>query len=119
MKSIEEIRKEEIERTKLYSEKQLNIYIRTCKLIKGMFSETFFWFVSIIPLITIPSIAVYLGFFELDTLTIMLFLIAHFLYWKFYAKKETEKLLNETTPELKMMIQVLEEIRNEKFNKNE
>ena len=117
-KSIEEIRKEELERTKFYTEKQLNTYIKTYKIIRLFFNETFFWFVSFVPLLLIPSIAIYLGFFELDAFTVIFFLLTHFLYWKFKAKKETEIMLNEITPELEILIQVLEEIRNEKFNKN-
>ena len=118
-KTIDDIRKEELEKTKFYTDKQMKSYIGTYKFISLFFTEGFLWVVSFIPLIIIPLIAVYVGLFEIDAISILLLLLTHFLYWKFYAKKETDILINEVVPELKMMIQVLEEIRKEKFNKNE
>jgi hypothetical protein len=115
-KTSEEIKKEELVRTKDFTKRQMNIYVRTIKLIRFFFLEKVLWFISIIPFIIIPSLAVYFGFFDFDIATIITILLTHLLYWKFYGKKETDILINESTPELDQLILILEEIRNERFN---
>jgi hypothetical protein len=115
-KTSEEIKKEELDRTKHFTKRQMNIYVRTIKLIRFFFLEKVLWFISIIPFIIIPSLAVYFGFFDFDIATIITILLTHLLYWKFYGKKETDILINESTPELDQLILILEEIRNERFN---
>jgi hypothetical protein len=115
-KTSEEIKKEELVRTKDFTKRQMNIYVRTIKLIRFFFLEKVLWFISIIPFIIIPSLAVYFGIFDFDIATIITILLTHLLYWKFYGKKETDILINESTPELDQLILILEEIRNERFN---
>ena len=115
-KTVEEIKKEELDRTKHFTKRQMNIYVRTIKLIRFFFLEKVLWFISIIPFVIIPSLAVYFGFFDFDIATIITILLTHLLYWKFYGKKETDILINESTPELDQLILILEEIRNERFN---
>jgi hypothetical protein len=47
-------------------------------------------------------------------MTIFLFTAIHFLYWVIKAKKEALKIIDETLPELEILIEVLEDIRKER-----
>jgi hypothetical protein len=114
MKSYQEVKEEELIVTKNYSNKKLNRYIWLCKLIRKMFTEEFFWAMSLIPYTIIPSVFVYLGFFKWEPVTIFLFVLVHFLYWTIKGKKDARKFIEEDVPELDLSIEVLEDIRKER-----
>lgn len=116
MKSYEEIKEQELETTKNFTAKQMNRYIRFCKIIRSLHSENFFWLMSFIPFIVIPGIFIALGFFPLDLITIFMFLVIHFLYWHFKGRKDVTELINDDIPELELVIKVLEDIRKEREN---
>ena len=116
MKSYEEIKEKELITTEKLSIKQLDRYIWFCKFLKKMLTENFFWIISAIPFFIIPSIFISIGFFELDTMTIFLFTIVHFLFWFIKGRKEAIKVIDETLPELEITIDVLEDIRKEREN---
>lgn len=111
-----EIKEKELITTEKYSIKQLNKYIWFCKLIRKMLSENFFWVISIIPFIIFPLVFIWLGFFELDPMTVFLFTALHFLYWVIKGRKEALKIINESLPEVDITIEVLEDIRKERNN---
>jgi len=114
MKSYQEIKNEELVVTKNYSKKNLDRYIWFCKVLRNMFSEKFFWIVSWIPFVVIPGIFIYLGFFELDPITVFMFIASHFLFWFLKGRKDAIKLIDEALPELDLSIEVLEDIRKER-----
>jgi hypothetical protein len=117
MESYNEVKSKELEVTKDYSNKKLNKYIMSCKLLNTfMFNEVFIWIVSLITFAIIPSIFILLGFFDLDSLTIWMFGITHFIYWIFVGSKGCKKLIDDTKPELELSIEVLEDIRKERNN---
>jgi Ca2+/Na+ antiporter len=109
-----EIKEEELIKTEKFSSKQLNRYIWFCKIPEKMLTENFFWVISAIPFILFPSVFIWLGFFELNVMTIFLFTIVHFLFWIIKGRKEALKVINETLPELEILIEVLKDIRNER-----
>jgi hypothetical protein len=114
MKSYQQIKDEELFVTKDYSNKKLDRYIWFCKVLRKMFSEEFFWTMSLIPYAIIPSVFVYLGFFKWEPVTIFLFIAVHFGYWFLKGRKDARKFIDETLPELNLSIEVLEDIRKER-----
>lgn len=114
MKSYYEIKEEESEVTKDYSEKKLNKYIRICKFIRNMYDERLFWTVSLIPLFVIPMIFHFLGFLPITPIISLIFIASHFLFWQLKGKKEVKKMIDEIMPEINMAIRALEEIREER-----
>ena len=114
MKSYHEIKEEELITTEKYSNKKLDKYIWNCKFLRKLFSENFFWVISVIPFVIIPGIFILVGFLELDIITFFLFTITHLLFWLLKGKKEAIKVINETLPELDLSIEVLEDIRKER-----
>jgi hypothetical protein len=109
-----EIKEKELIATEKFTIKQLNRYIWFCKFIGKMLTENFFWLISAIPFIIFPSVFIWLGFFNLDVTTVFLFTTIHFLYWVIKGKKEAIKIIDETLPELEILIEVLKDIRNER-----
>ena len=116
MKSYEEIKKEELEVTTKYSDKQFNLYFKFFKGLRLIFTEGFFWFLSILTFLGIWSIFHWLGFFPLDMTTVVMFFLSHFIYWVFKGKKATKELLEDTTPELDLIIKALSEIKETRKN---
>ena len=112
--STTEIKEKELITTEKFSTKQLDRYIWFCKFLKKMLTENFFWVISAIPFILFPSVFIWLGFFELNVMTIFLFTIVHFLFWFIKGRKEAIKVIDETLPELEITIDVLENIRKER-----
>lgn len=114
MKNYQEIKEDELIVTKEYSTKDLNRYIWFCKILRKMYSESFFWAISLFPFFIIPGIFIYLGFFGLDIMTVSLFILTHFIYWHLSGRKEVIRIIDETVPELDLTIEVLEDIRKER-----
>ena len=91
-----DIKEKELITTEKFSIKKLNRYIWFCKLLSKMLSENFFWVISLIPFIIIPSLFIWLGFFELDPMTVFLFTSIHFLYWFIKGRKDAFKIIDES-----------------------
>lgn len=110
MSKYHQIKEKELETTKDYSNKKLDRYIRFHRILRGIYSEWFFWSISIIPFVIFPL------FFD-NTLGMWIFFtFCHLLYWKFYGEREYHKLSDRDIEELDLTIQVLEDIKNEKKN---
>lgn len=108
MKNYHDIKEEESEKTKNYSDKSLNRYIKVHKIIRGLYSELFFWIISLIPFAIWPLI---IG----PTLTIYtIYLVIHFFFWTLWGKKKYHKMCDKDVEELKLTIQVLEDIQKER-----
>ena len=108
MKSYHEIKEKELETTKKYSDKSLSRYIKSYKVIRGLYSEFFFWLISLIPFAICPLL---IGP-TLNTYT--LYLVVHFFFWMFYGKKKYHKMCDSDVEEVNLTIQVLEDIQKEK-----
>ena len=108
MKNYHDIKEEESEKTKNYSDKSLNRYIKGHKVLRGLYSELFFWIISLIPFAICPLI---IGP-TLNTYT--LYLVIHFFFWMFYGKKKYHKMCDSDVEELNLNIEVLDEIQKER-----
>jgi hypothetical protein len=107
MKSYNEIKEEESEKTKSYSDKILNRYIRAHRIIRGLYSELFFWLISLIPFAIFPLL---IG----PTLTIyIIYLVVHFFFWSLWGRKKYHEMCDKDIEELNLTIKVLEDIQKE------
>ncbi len=103
-----QIKKKELETTKDYSNKKLNRYIRSHKILMSLSSELFFWSISFLVFMIFPY---FLG----NTIDMFLFfLISHLLYWRLYGVYWYKKEMTSLTDELILTIKVLDEIKKER-----
>jgi hypothetical protein len=102
------IREEELETTKYYSESKFNAYIRFHRILRKLYSKFFFWSVSIIPFF------IMVVFFLKEAY--LFFLFIHFIFWKFFGEKMYHKQCDKDIEGLDITIEVLEDIKKEKFN---
>jgi hypothetical protein len=111
MKSYHEIKEKELETTKNYSDKSLGRYIKSYKVIRGLYSEFFFWFISLVPFVICPLII-------RATLNIwLLYTVIHFLFWTLYGKRKYHEMCDKDVEELDLTIQVLKDIQTERNEK--
>lgn len=108
MLNYHEIKEEESEKTKNYSDKSLNRYIKGYKFLRGLYSELFFWIISLIPfaifpLLIEPTLNVYL-----------IYLVVHFFFWSLWGKKKYHEMCDKDIAELNLTIEVLEDIQKER-----
>ena len=108
MLNYHEIKEEESEKTKNYSDKSLNRYIKGYKFLRGLYSELFFWIISLIPfaifpLLIGPTLGVYL-----------IYLVVHFFFWSLWGKKKYHEMCDKGIEELNLTIEVLEDIQKER-----
>lgn len=116
--SYDEIKERERNVTKDYTEKQLMYYYKDLKFLNEVIlTEVFLWCLSLIPFGVIWGLFILFGFFKFNLGTLVTFFISHLLYWFFSGKKSTMELLDDTQPELEVAIEVIEEIINERKNK--
>ena len=114
MKNYDEIREEELIGTKDYSDKKLNRYIRMSKFVKYVYCEKLFWMVSLIPLFVIPFLFHMSGVLPITPIIALIFVLTHFLYWRFSGRKDVRIMIDDIMPEIDMTIKALEEIREER-----
>ena len=108
MKNYHDIKEEESEKTKNYSDKSLNRYIKSHKVLRGLYSELFFWIISLIPFAIFPLL---IG----PTLTIYtIYLVVHFFFWSLWGKRKYHEMCDKDIEELNLTIQVLEDIQKER-----
>ena len=108
MLNYHEIKEEESEKTKNYSDKSLNRYIKGYKFLRGLYSELFFWIISLIPfaifpLLIGPTLGVYL-----------IYLVVLFFFWSLWGKKKYHEMCDKDIEELNLTIEVLEDIQKER-----
>ena len=108
MKNYHNIKEEESEKTKKYSDKILNRYIKYHKVLRGLYSELFFCIISLIPfaifpLLIGPSLNIY-----------FIYLIIHLFFWSLWGKKKYHKMCDDDVEELNLTIEVLEDIQKER-----
>ena len=116
MKTYEEIKKEEIETTKEYSDKKLNRYIRLYKVLDKILDMRVLWTISALIFLAIPLTVHLSGIVSFGPVEALIITIAHYFYWRYKGEKETKKLLDDTVPELEMTLQALHEIKEERKN---
>jgi archaellum biogenesis protein FlaJ (TadC family) len=109
MKNYHDIKEKEFWVTKDYSEERFNRYLRFHKNLKGLYSELFFWSISIVPFIIVSVFLLQESY--------LFFLIVHFLFWKFKGQKMYHKACDKDIEELELTIQVLEDIQKERNEK--
>ena len=108
MLNYHEIKEEESEKTKNYSDKSLNRYIKGYKFLRGLYSELFFWIISLIPFAIFPLL---IG----PTLNVyLIYLVVHFFFWSLWGKKKYHEMCDKDIEELNLTIEVLEYIQKER-----
>jgi hypothetical protein len=108
MLNYHEIKEEESEKTKNYSDKSLNRYIKGYKFLRGLYSELFFWIISLIPFFIFPLL---IG----PTLNVyLIYLVVHFFFWSLWGKKKYHEMCDKDIEELNLTIEVLEDIQKER-----
>jgi hypothetical protein len=113
MKTYNEIKEDVKKDLDGKSEKYIKRYLKLLIILRVIFSEKVLWIISIIPWLIVPCIIHFLGFLVITFNLALFFLIAHMLYWMFKGSKDTNKLIDESSPEIEMMIQVVKEIIDE------
>jgi hypothetical protein len=103
------IKAKELETTKLYSAKKFRRYVKAHKILLACYSELFFWGISWIPFIAFPLI------FGIPQEFYLFYLILHFAMWELFLKKEYHKECDNDIYELKLAIEVLEDIEKERI----
>lgn len=108
MSNYHDIRKKEIEITKNYSLKAMNRYIKFHRILLSMYSKIVFWSLTFIITMMFPFI-----FGQHD---LYLFcLIVHFIFWVLIGERMYHKDCDKEIEDIELTIQVLEEIKKEKF----
>lgn len=102
-----DIKQKELETTKDYSEKKFKRYIKLHRILLSLYSEMFFWSLSLIVMMLFPII---LG----QTNLCLLFLFGHLLFWKLKGEKMYHKDCDKDIEELELTILVLEDIKKER-----
>jgi len=116
MKTYDEIKKEETETTKGFSDKKLDRYIRLYKVLDKIFDMRVLWTISALIFLAIPMTVHLSGIVSFGPVEALIITIAHYFYWRYKGEKETKKLLDDTVPELEMTLQALHEIKEERKN---
>jgi len=117
MKTYEEIKKEEFEYTKEFSDKRLRRYLRLCRMLSRIMNIKVLWAISVIPMVAVALLFhLFGGIFSFGVIDALLLTIAHFFYWKIKGEKDSRKLLDEVGPELEMTLIAIEEIIDERNN---
>ncbi len=116
MKTYEDIKKEELEYTKEFSDKRLARYQRLCRRLVRIMNINFLWAMSTLPMIGTVAAFHFLAGLGFDAFSALLLTIVHFGYWKIKGEKDARKLLEEAVPELEMTLIAIEEIIEERKN---
>lgn len=107
MMNYHDIKRNELKTTENYSDRKFKNYLRVHYILLSLFSYLFFWAISFFPFAVLPI-------FTGQTHLYGLFLFTHLLYWKLYAEKKYYELCAKDIEELKLSIEVLEDIQNER-----
>lgn len=109
MPSYYDIKQKELKTTKDFSEKKFNRYVKAHRILRALYSELFFWSVSLVPLIICAfliggSVEVFAFFF-----------FVHFLFWYFKGQRMFYEDCRNDIEELDVTIEVLLDIKKEKY----
>ena len=108
MSKYHQIKEKELETTKDYSNKKLDRYIRFHRILRGIYSEWFFWSISIMPFMIYPLLID-------NTIGMWIFFtFSHMLFWYFKGEKMYHKDCDSDIEELELTIEVLEDIQKER-----
>ncbi len=103
-----DIMRSELKTTENYSDRKFKNYLKTHYILLSLYSYSFFWAISFIPFVILPL-------FTGQTNLYGLFLITHFLFWKLYGEKKYHESCEKDIEELKLTIEVLEDIKKERI----
>lgn len=106
MKTFNEIKNELKEKN--LTKGQINRKIVAFNLAKFIVSEVFYVLVTTIPFI------LGMAFFRFEPGIALIYVAAHFLFYKLYIKKQYEKDLREDFNEVKLTLEALKELKLEK-----
>lgn len=109
MPNYYQIREKELETTKDFSLKKFNRYLKAHKILRSLYTELFFWSVSLIPIIVFPI------FMDGGVGTFALFFFVHFLFWYFKGQRMYYTDCKNDIEELDVTIEVLLDIKKEKY----
>ena len=109
MKTYNEIKQEEIKRTEKYTKSDFDKSIKALIIVKALFSEATFFFISMIPFL--------IGVFILKSVFTfaMLLLLAHFIFYKKFAKGIYDDRIAPDKKSIECVIQVLKDLKSEKY----
>ena len=110
MKTYSEIKQEEIKRTENYTKSDFDKSIKLLKIAKYFFSEGLFFAISLIPFL--------IGIFILKEVFsfAIIFLLAHFIFYKKFAKRIYDERIAPDKKNIDMVIQVLKDLKSEKYS---
>jgi hypothetical protein len=108
MKNYHDIKQNELENTKSFSSKELNKYIKSHKILLKFYSEEFFWSLSFIVFMLFALIL------SNTSNMFLLYTFLHFIFWFFWGKKKYHRDCDDERDNLKLTIQVLEDIKEER-----
>lgn len=106
-----DIRQKELETTKKLSLSGMNRYIKFHVILLSMYSKIVFWSLTFIVTMLFPFL---FGQYNL----FLLCLIVHFIFWHVVGEKMYHRDCDKEIEELELTIQVLKDIKKEKFNQN-
>jgi len=116
--TYQEVKEREYKVTQNYTEKDFDRYYKLLVLAKKyVFNVKTLWVLSMIPFFIFPGLFYWIGGLKFHLGDVVVYLIAHMLYWRFVGKKSTDELIDEVMPELNMVIDALDEIKVERLKK--
>lgn len=108
MEDYQRIREIELERTKDYSNRKFNWYFRAHKLLRFLYSELFFWSISLLSMLIFPIL------FGSSLQMYILFFFAHFLFWFIKGESMYHKDCDEDLKLIDTTIKALRELKRER-----
>lgn len=109
MKTYNEIKQEEIKRTENYTKSDFDKSIKLLKIVKSFFTEGFFFFISMIPFL------IGICFLKFVFTFAMILLLAHFIFYKKFAKGIYDERIAPDKKSIETLIEVLNDLKSEKY----
>ncbi len=108
MLDYNKIKRDELENTKNFSYRKMNLYIKSHRILLALCSHYFLWALSLLIFIAYP-------FFLSNTVGVYAFFVAsHMIFWRFWGEKSHKKDFSPLIEEMELTIQVLKDIQKEK-----
>ncbi len=108
MPNYHEIKQQELNTTKNYSNRKFNLYLIGHKVLMRLSSQFSYWLMSFV---------IFMAFALLsfnDPMIYLFMLVCHFLFWEFWGINRHHKDMSELRIELELTIRVLEDIKKER-----
>lgn len=109
MSNYYRIKEQELKTTESFSKSKFDWYLRAHVALRYLFSELTFWTVSLLAMMIFP---IFIGG---DLNVYFLFFFCHFLFWLVYGQHQYHRDCDKDVEEIELTIQVLKDIRKEKF----